>query len=455
MFECLTVLSKPVFLVLLLALALRAQSSTNPPPDERYKADLLVVVAHPDDETEIGAYLARIIFDEHKRVAVVFGNHGATGGNAEGQEQSQALADVREIEARRALEDFGVMNVWFLAGRDTAGQDVLRSLENWDHADQLGRMVRIVRLTRPSVVATWLPDYVAGENHGDHQAAGVIATEAFDLAGDPAVFSEQVATPRNRGNINNLTEGLRPWQAQKVYYFTDASHTDFLAGKGPVYSSTDKSPSRKVSYARLAAEECSFHLTQGETGQMARESLQKNDLHYFEQPVRLIFGKSLVPSSPTADVFEGVRAEGIAYQRPPGFLPPQISKPFQLGGPWQFYRTFWAAHGLMKLAQLVGPETLVNYESPFTVPLVLDNPTDQAITVPITVKVPQGWIYWRRPPAKVSVGPHSEATFSFEVRSPVKKTGDTETKWAEIAVSAGDSREVRLRIGVDSGAMPQ
>jgi hypothetical protein len=109
----------------------------------------------------------------------------------------------------------------------------------------------------------------------------------------------------------------------------------------------------------------------------------------------------------------------------------------------------------MNLAQLVGPETLVNYESPFTVPLVLDNPTDQAITVPITVKVPQGWIYWRRPPAKVSVGPHSEATFSFEVRSPVKKTGDTETKWAEIAVSAGDSREVRLRIGVDSGAMPQ
>ena len=35
------------------------------------------------DETEIGAYLARAIFDEKKRVAVVFGNRGDNGGNAE------------------------------------------------------------------------------------------------------------------------------------------------------------------------------------------------------------------------------------------------------------------------------------------------------------------------------------------------------------------------------------
>src|SRR5207248_10916942 len=167
----------------------------------------------------------------------------------------------------------GISHVWFLNGPDTPSQDVLNSLETWDHGDSLGRLDRIVRLTRPSVIVTWLPACVAGENHGDHQASGVLATEAFDMAGDPTVFPEQVTPPRNRGDINNLTEGLRPWQAQKIYYVTDASHTDFLANKGPQYSSTDKSPARGVRYSRLPAEECAYHRTQGDTRQMARGAL--------------------------------------------------------------------------------------------------------------------------------------------------------------------------------------
>ena len=167
-----------------------AEDRSNPQPDERYKADLLVVVAHPDDETEIGAYLARAIFDEKKRVTVVFGTHGDGGPNIEGQEEGASLALVREIEGRRALAHFGDTNVWFLNGRDTPSQDVLRSLETWNHGDCLGQLVRIVRLTRPAVIATWLPDYVAGENHGDHQASSVLANEAFDLAGNEAAFPE-------------------------------------------------------------------------------------------------------------------------------------------------------------------------------------------------------------------------------------------------------------------------
>ena len=121
--------------VLCCSFALFAADAQNPKPDERFKADLLVVVAHPDDETEIGAYLARAIFDEKKRVAVVYGTHGNSGGNAVGQEQAASLGAIREIEGRRALSYFGVTNVWFLNGPDTPGQDVLRSLETWNHGD--------------------------------------------------------------------------------------------------------------------------------------------------------------------------------------------------------------------------------------------------------------------------------------------------------------------------------
>src|ERR1700683_1298626 len=68
----------------------------NRPPDPRFKADILVVVAHPDDETMVTSYLAREIYDEHKRVAVVFENRGDGGNKDVGPEQANALGDIRE-----------------------------------------------------------------------------------------------------------------------------------------------------------------------------------------------------------------------------------------------------------------------------------------------------------------------------------------------------------------------
>jgi LmbE family N-acetylglucosaminyl deacetylase len=117
-------------------------------PDARYKADILLVVAHPDDEGAATAYLARAI-DEGKRVAVVYGTRGGNGGNEVGTEQASALAAIREIEARRANATLGITNVWFLDGKDTAGQDVLVSLANWQHGAALEQLVRLMRLTRP------------------------------------------------------------------------------------------------------------------------------------------------------------------------------------------------------------------------------------------------------------------------------------------------------------------
>src|ERR1700727_2177100 len=66
-----------------------------PAPDARYKVDILVIVAHPDDDTGVSTYLAKAVFDENRRVAVVFTNRGNSGPNAVGLEQSKALADVR------------------------------------------------------------------------------------------------------------------------------------------------------------------------------------------------------------------------------------------------------------------------------------------------------------------------------------------------------------------------
>lgn len=383
----------PGFLPLLCAFA--AELPTAPPapkPDDRFKADILVIVAHPDDETMVTGYLAKAVLDDHRRVAVIFGTRGDGGGNAQGFEQAAALGAEREIEGRRALAHFGIMNVWFLGGPDTPGQDVLRSLETWNHGAALAQTVRLVRLTRPSVILTWLPCYVAGENHGDHQAAGVIATEAFDLAGDPTVFPEQISAPRDHFNISNLTEGLHPWQPQKLYYFSDASHTEFLDGKGPRYSTMETSPSRKQPYYRLAAEEMTFHLTQSDTGQFATRALAGGDFKYFQEPVRLVFGKTVVKSSPTGDIFEGVSAVPVPFASIPGYHPvTESGARIELGGPWAFYQRFWQAHNIEHLANLVPPEVEIGQGAYLHIPVLIHNRGAQAQEVELTAAAPEGW----------------------------------------------------------------
>src|SRR5579885_352697 len=103
--------------VLTISLATRgyAQESSMAPdllrPDPRFKADVLVVVAHEDDEVMIAGYLAKLAQDEHKRIGVVYVTNGDGGGNAVGNEAGAALGQERQMEARRALASIGIENV--------------------------------------------------------------------------------------------------------------------------------------------------------------------------------------------------------------------------------------------------------------------------------------------------------------------------------------------------------
>jgi len=386
----------PVLMCLLVSPALLSsqQASTGwIGPDERWKADILIVVAHPDDETAVGAYLAQAIYDEGKSVAIVYCNRGTGGGNSRGTEQAGAMGLIREIEARRAASSIGIDRVWFLSGRDTPGQDVLRSLQEWGHGTILEELVRIVRLTRPEVILTWLPHFVAGENHGDHQAAGVIATEAFDCAGDPTVYPAQVATPRERLDIGNATEGLVPWQPKKLYFFSDASHS--VEGDGPPFDMTVLSPSRKKSYLELALQIGLPHETQGEVSDASREALRKHDpvaVPGYQMRFRLLFGKSVVQCSPRGGVFEGVIGIPSPFVPPPGYREERELRPVvELGGPFAFYRAFWRAHAIERIAPLVPPEIEVAAGSYLHMPLLLYNTSADTATYSLHANLPAGW----------------------------------------------------------------
>jgi LmbE family N-acetylglucosaminyl deacetylase len=374
--------------------ALSQQTPTNPPPDERFKADILVIAPHPDDESTIAGYLAKAVLDEHRRVAVVVTTRGDAGQNLVGNEQAHTLAEIREIETRQALASIGITNVWFLRAPDTWAQDVsdvLRSLETSNHGSSLGEAVRFIRLTRPEVVITMLPATVVGENHEDHQAAAVLATEAFDLAGDPTWFPEQVAAPEDHLWYGNLMEGLRVWQPKKLYYYTDASHFDFLKGKGPVYSMTEVSPSQRVSYGRLAARELAFHRTQ--YGFEPAKALATNNLQDYEQPLPFVLAKSLVGGAVTADIMDGIRSGQIPFAPVRGYRPPENSAglSMELGQGWAFYRRFYPAHNLDVMPGLLAPELGVGGGEHFPVLLLLHNNTDGPVTFHLRTQLPPGW----------------------------------------------------------------
>ncbi len=356
-----------------------------PPPDPRFKADVLVIVAHPDDDTGVSTFLAKAVLDQGKRAAVIFTNRGSSGPDAVSMAHGKALADIREIEARKSLAARGITNVWFLDGRDTPTQDVLHSLETLGHGQALDDMVRLIRLTRPDVIVTWMPAYVAGENHGDHQASAVVAVEAFDMAGNPADFPEQLTSPRDPHGIGQYGEGLQPWQAKKLYFFSDASHQDFLKGHGPAYLASDISPSKKVPYSEINRLGWEQDATQIDFSQEV--------LGYFlDMPEYLVLGKSLVPAPVDGDVFDGITARPIPYHPdPPCTEARRTGISLALGGPWAFYRQFYRAHDLTSLEKLVPPQSALSSDHRLWVPLLLRNDTASDADITLHPALPPGW----------------------------------------------------------------
>jgi LmbE family N-acetylglucosaminyl deacetylase len=447
-----------------IALGFSPQESQTPRtflgPDERYKADILVVVAHPDDEAAVTPYLARAI-DEGKRVAVVYGTRGGSGSNQAGAEHAAALADIREIEARRACASIGIVNVWFLGGKDTASQNVLQSLATWGHGTTLEEMVRLVRLTRPEVILTFFPGVFIGENHGDHQASGVLATEAFDLANDPAVFASQVAGPTRR--LEPYLENLRPWQAKKIYYFGTGSEK--FKDSGPSYAVTGISKSRHMPYWRVALESFKAHETQEKKyidslGAMSDQDLEKQATDGWGSAQTFVLGKSLTGGSITGDFFENISAAPAVPTLqvfPSASVPTQVA--IELGGPWSFYRDFRLAHGLERMPKLDIPEIAVAAGGTLEIPIWLQNPTNSTQEIKLSVTVPHGWTV-NNGAQLYSVRPGEVDAAAIEVALPQLPASETKSKEISEVSVTGETKgqnigAIKLRVELRSHALPQ
>ena len=159
------------------------------------------MTAHPDDENN--AALALYARHVGARVALVTATRGDGGQNEIGTELFDALGMLRTEELLAAHRFDGAEQYFTRAVDFGYSFSQQETLEKWGRQEILGDFVRHIRMLRPDVIVTMSPEGTGGGQH--HQASAVLATEAFRAAADPAQFPEQIR------------DGLRPWQAVKLY----------------------------------------------------------------------------------------------------------------------------------------------------------------------------------------------------------------------------------------------
>lgn len=151
---------------------------------------VLMVGAHPDDENT--AVLAELALGRGADVAYLSLTRGEGGQNLIGGELDEALGLIRtgELLAARRLD--GAVQFFTRAYDFGFSKTAEETFEHWPRDSVLADVVEVVRLWRPDVVISIFSG-TPRDGHGHHQAAGILAREAYRIAGDPDRFTGQLA----------------------------------------------------------------------------------------------------------------------------------------------------------------------------------------------------------------------------------------------------------------------
>jgi LmbE family N-acetylglucosaminyl deacetylase len=126
------------------------------------KYSLLAAYAHPDDEQGVSG-LMRKYAQMGTSVTLVCGTRGEAGEIAPGVDATPAnLAQVREEELRCAAEKIGVDNLYFFDYIDSGMMGTEenadpRNLWNADLFEVAGKLVKLIRGTRPMSLSPSMP----------------------------------------------------------------------------------------------------------------------------------------------------------------------------------------------------------------------------------------------------------------------------------------------------------
>jgi len=165
---------------------------------------LLCVTAHPDDEA--GAFGGTLLLYHERGVetSVICLTAGTAARNRGSARTDEELAALRRGEFAASCRLLNVSHYEVLDFPDS-------KLDRADFYQVVGTLTERMRQVRPHVVITFgIDGGLTG--HVDHAMAGMFASMAFEWAGRPDRFPDQ------------LEMGLQPHRTQKLYYHT----ADFL-----------------------------------------------------------------------------------------------------------------------------------------------------------------------------------------------------------------------------------
>jgi LmbE family N-acetylglucosaminyl deacetylase len=160
------------------------------------------IPAHPDDEHN--ALFAMFTRGMGLRSIDVQATRGDGGQNEIGPELFQEMAVLRTSELLAAHRLDGAEQYFARAIDYGYSFDPQEVIEKWGRREIVGDLVRLIRTFRPDVLLTMNIQGRGGDRA--HEATAVLAREAYRAAADPAMYPEQIR------------EGLRPWQAAKLYF---------------------------------------------------------------------------------------------------------------------------------------------------------------------------------------------------------------------------------------------
>ncbi|MBJ6145518.1 PIG-L family deacetylase [Hymenobacter sp. BT559] len=210
---------------------------------------VMYIAAHPDDEnTRLLAYLAN---GRQLETSYLSCTRGDGGQDLIGPELREQLGVIRTQELLAARRIDGAHQYFSRANDFGFSKTSAETFTIWDKEQVLADMVWVIRQRRPDVLITrFPPDARAG--HGHHQASAILAAEAFDAAGDPKRFPEQLTY-------------VQAWQPKRLYWNTGS----FFVKPGENmdgYLKLDAggyNPLLGQSYGEIAAHSRSQHRSQG------------------------------------------------------------------------------------------------------------------------------------------------------------------------------------------------
>lgn len=294
----------------------------------------LYVAAHPDDEnTALISYLSNEVKAETAYLSMTRGDGGQ---NLVGSEIRELLGVIRTQELLAARRLDGGKQMFTRANDFGFSKHPEETLEIWNKKEVLADVVWAIRKWQPDVIINrfWheYDERLAGRMHGHHTASAMLSFEAFDLAGDPNVFPQQL-------------KHVEPWQPRRLFFNTSW----WFYGSREAFEAQDKSdmiavdvgvyyPVLGMSNMEIAAQSRSMHKSQGFGSSASRGT--------YNEYVRLLKGD--MPGTP--DFFEGINTSWSRVKggKPIGDVLNSVAASFQPDAPYKSLPALTKAYGMMK-----------------------------------------------------------------------------------------------------------